>query len=119
MNDWDDVAISEYCIYEGHYQRMIRQDDWKLVYYHGYDAQLFNLVEDPEELNDRAGDPECQDIQEALTAKVLDGWDPEWVAEKMVEKRRDLEIIRGWASETDAPEHFRWSQTSEMTYLDS
>ena len=119
VNDWDDVAISEYCIYEGHYQRMIRQDDWKLVYYHGYDAQLFNLVEDPEELNDRAGDPECQDIQEALTAKVLDGWDPEWVAEKMVEKRRDLEIIRGWASETDAPEHFRWSQTSEMTYLDS
>ncbi len=80
--------------------------------------ELFNLADDPEELNNRAGDPECREIQEALMAKVLDGWDPEWVAEKMVEKRKDLEIIRGWAKETDAPEQFRWPQTSEMTYVD-
>ena len=115
---WEDVAYSEYCIYEGHYQRMIRQGDWKLVYYHGYDSQLFNLAEDPEELNNRADDVACKAIREELTAKVLDGWNPEWVADKMVEKRKDLEIIRGWVSATQAPEQFRWAQTPDMTYLD-
>ena len=30
-------------------QRMVRLDDWKLIYYHGYEQpyQLFNLREDP------------------------------------------------------------------------
>ena len=118
VDTWEDIAFSEYCIYEGHYQRMIRQGDWKLIYYHGYEPQLFNLSEDPEELHNRANDSECRAIREELTAKVLDGWDPQWVAEKMQEKRRDLEIIRGWASATNAPEQYKWPQTSQMTYLD-
>ncbi|MDE2697621.1 MAG: sulfatase-like hydrolase/transferase, partial [Gemmatimonadota bacterium] len=118
VDTWEDIAFSEYCIYEGHYQRMIRQGDWKLIYYHGYDPQLFNLSEDPEELYNRANDEDCQAIRKELTAKVLDGWDPEWVAEKMLEKRRDLEVIREWASATNAPEQCKWPQTSQMTYLD-
>ena len=30
-------------------QRMVRLDDWKLIYYHGYEQpyQLFNLRDDP------------------------------------------------------------------------
>ena len=105
-------------MYEGHYQRMIRQDDWKLIYHHKYDPQLFNMTDDPEELNDRAKDPDCQVVREELTAKVLDGWNPAWVAAKMEEKRRDLEIISRWASATAAPEQFKWSKTPDMTYLD-
>lgn len=117
-NRWEDVAFSEYCMYEGHYQRMIRQDDWKLIYHHKYDPQLFNMTDDPEELNDRAKDPDCQVVREELTAKVLDGWNPAWVAAKMEEKRRDMEIISGWASATVAPEQFKWPKTPDMTYLD-
>ncbi len=118
VDTWENIAFSEYCIYEGHYQRMIRQGDWKLIYYHGYEPQLFNLSEDPGEVHNRADDENCQAIREELTAKVLDGWDPQWVAKKMLKKRKDLEIIRGWASATNAPEQFKWPQTSQMTYLD-
>lgn len=34
-SDWDDIAYSEYCTYDGCFHRMVRQDDWKLNYYHG------------------------------------------------------------------------------------
>ncbi|MCZ6633307.1 MAG: sulfatase-like hydrolase/transferase [bacterium] len=116
--DWEDVAISEYCLYEGHYQRMIRSGDWKLIYYHGQEPQLFNLAEDPEELNDRAQDPDCREVREELTERVLAGWDPEWVAAKMEEKRVNLEVIRAWVQETNPPEQFRWEVTPGMGFLD-
>ncbi len=116
--EWEDVAISEYCMYEGHLHRMIRSGDWKLNYYHGQEPQLFNLAEDPDELNDRAQDPDCREVREALTARVLADWDAEAVAEKMAEKRKDLEIIRGWVQETEPAEQFRWELRPEMNYLD-
>jgi arylsulfatase A-like enzyme len=41
-----------------HFQRMVRSQDWKLIYYPMIErTQLFNLAEDPEELKDLAGDP--------------------------------------------------------------
>ncbi|MEZ4619434.1 MAG: hypothetical protein R2867_28560 [Caldilineaceae bacterium] len=50
---WDDVAYSEYCADEyvprqidggKTYQRMIRQDEWKLIYYHGMEPQLLTWL---------------------------------------------------------------------------
>lgn len=116
--EWEDLAFSEYCTYEDCLHRMIRRDEWKLNYYHGQEPQLFNLAEDPDELQDRAQDPNCQEIRERLTAEVLDGWDPEAVAEKMAEKRADLEIIRSWAEHTKPNDQFRWDRRPEMDYLD-
>ncbi|MGB0506636.1 MAG: sulfatase-like hydrolase/transferase, partial [Pikeienuella sp.] len=36
---------------------MVRWGDWKYVHYVGHRPQLFNLIEDPDELTDRASDP--------------------------------------------------------------
>ena len=116
--EWEDLAFSEYCTYEDCLHRMIRRDEWKLNYYHGQEPQLFNLTEDPDELQDRAQDPNCREIRERLTTEVLDGWDPEAVAEKMTEKRTDLEIIRSWAEHTKPNDKFRWDRRPEMDYLD-
>ncbi len=116
--EWEDLAFSEYCTYEDCLHRMIRRDEWKLNYYHGQEPQLFNLAEDPDELQDRAQDPNCREIRERLTTEVLDGWDPEAVAEKMTEKRADLEIIRSWAEHTKPNDQFRWDRRPEMDYLD-
>jgi len=47
-------------IYGGyrHFQRMIRSQDYKLIYYPLLQrSQLFNMKEDPEEMNDLSGDP--------------------------------------------------------------
>ena len=51
---WEDLAFSEYCTDkfgppEGAYQRMVRREEWKYIYYHEMPPQLFNLKEDPEE----------------------------------------------------------------------
>ena len=68
---WEDVAYSEFVMYaqreglpfdvhsppDGSVQRMIRYEEWKLNYYHGMRPQLFNLAEDPHELNDLAEAP--------------------------------------------------------------
>ena len=116
--EWEDLAFSEYCTYEDCLHRMIRRDEWKLNYYHGQEPQLFNLAEDPDELSDRAQDASCREIREQLTTEVLEGWDPEAVADKMEQKRADLEIIRAWAEHTKPKDQFRWERRPEMDYLD-
>jgi choline-sulfatase len=120
---WEDVAFSEYCSDEygpdgGCYQRMVRSGRWKLIYYQGQQPQLFDLQEDPDELVDRAPDPACREICEALTNRVLDGWDPEWVRHAMAAKRADNEILRAWARETQPPDQYRWPLRPEMNRLE-
>lgn len=116
--EWEDLAFSEYCTYEDCLHRMIRRDEWKLNYYHGQEPQLFNLAEDPDELSDRAQDANCREIRERLTAEVMEGWDPEAVANKMEQKRANIEIIRAWAEHTKPKDQFRWDRRPEMDYLD-
>jgi arylsulfatase A-like enzyme len=62
-----------------HFQRMVRSQDWKLIYYPMIQrTQLFNLAEDPEEMNDLAGDPANADriafmMQELEKLKAMVG----------------------------------------------
>ena len=125
--NWEDVAFSEYCADEyvppsidggKTYQRMIRQDDWKLVYYHGLPPQLFNLADDPGETVDRGQDPACQAIRQALLARLLDEWDPMAIAYKMATKRADNHVLKAWAQQTQPPDQYRWALRPEMNYLD-
>lgn len=55
---------------------MIRKGPYKLVHYVGYEPQLFDLGEDPEELNDLARDANAQPILEDLTAELTAILDP-------------------------------------------
>ncbi len=121
--DWNDIAFSEYCADaytpdDDCYLRMIRQDEWKLVYYHGYEPQLFNLNEDPDELNDRAMDPECSGIVKELTQQVLADWNPDEIQRKMAQKRADADILTAWAKNTQPQEAIRWDYLPEMSRLD-
>lgn len=116
--DWEDIAFSEYCTYDGCFHRMIRHDDWKLNYYYGQPSQLFNLKDDPNELQDKTDDPNCQDIKNELTKKVLDGWDPEKIKLQMDEKKLDTQILGRWTRNTQPVDQYRWSLLPEMDYLD-
>ncbi len=124
--NWDDLAFSEYCadeyvprkIDEGKtYQRMVRKDAWKLIYYHGLEPQLFNLAEDPGEVVDRAQDPSCQAIRHELTDLVLAEWNPELIAVTMADKRKDNAVLRAWARNTNPPDQHRWDLRPEMNFL--
>jgi choline-sulfatase len=121
--NWEGVAFSEYCADEYTpdavtFQRMIRRDEWKLVYYHGYEPQLFNLAEDPGELVDRSRDPACQRIRQELTAQVLNGWQPEQIAAAMAARRAEMRIFKAWAQQTHPPDQYRWELRPEMNCLD-
>ena len=121
---WHNRAFSEYCSDEyapagGCYQRMIRQDEWKLVYYHEQPAQLFNLKEDPCEEVNRADDPNCEKVKGELLKAVLRGWDPEEIREKMRLLDHDRRILEAWARQTDPAESYRWPLDPAMNRLDS
>lgn len=55
---------------------MIRKGPWKLIHYADYPPQLFNLSEDPEEVDDLAGDTSAQPVLQDLTAELLKICDP-------------------------------------------
>ena len=56
---------------------MIRQGPWKLNFYQGYDEpQLFNLEEDPDEFEGRAGDLVCDEVKAKLLERVRAGCRP-------------------------------------------
>ncbi|MDA0745258.1 MAG: sulfatase-like hydrolase/transferase [bacterium] len=97
--DWTDEVISEG--YNGSDEppgRMIRSGPWKLNHYYGYEEpQLFNIKEDPEEFNDRAGDPACADVKAELLARVLEGWDGASIEPRIQRKVAGRQVVRKWA----------------------
>lgn len=126
---WDDVAYSEFCLDSLGaggptgpagvvVHRMVRRGPWKLCYYRGQRPQLFNLDQDPDERRDRAADESCAAVRNDLTREVLNGWDPEWVAEEMAAMRRDHPLLAQWARQVRPPDQCRWDLRPEMDYLD-
>jgi len=98
---------------------MVRLGDWKLIYYHGQEPQLFDLAEDPDELVDRARDPACRSVREELEQRVLADWDPARIAQEMAAKRADAKILHEWAQATHPADQFRWNLKPTMNYLES
>ncbi len=66
--------------------RMIRTEEWKYVYRHSYGPnELFNLVEDPDERNNLAGDGDYEDLTAELKAQM-----DEWFARYVIASRDGL-----------------------------
>lgn len=55
---------------------MLRAGRWKLIHYEGFDPELFDLVEDPEELTNLAGDPAHADTLRGLYDRLHACLDP-------------------------------------------
>ncbi len=120
---WEDVAFAEYCADQytpipETYQRMVRLGPWKLVYYQAMEPQLFNLADDPGEMHDRAADPGCRDVREALIARVLDGWDPTAIAAVMAQQRQETALLSEWARRVQPFDQYRWPLHGAMNRLD-
>jgi arylsulfatase A-like enzyme len=128
QEEWHDIAFSEYCTEpfdpahsEGEQiwqNRMVREGDWKLVYYHGMPSQLFNLAQDPDEVVDLIDDPRHASKADHLTELVLEGWDPEWVGAKIRQQSANLGITIPWAKNTRPADLIRWDLDPAWDYLD-
>lgn len=70
---------------------MIRENNWKLVHYAGgYPPQLFNLTEDPLELNDLAQNVEFRTHLENLTRRLYQVIDPNEVIEQYTNDQKEM-----------------------------
>jgi choline-sulfatase len=97
---------------------MVRHGRYKLIHTHGDAPQLFDVDDDPRERHDLAGDPRHARLREALEARVLDAWDPEAIARRIAERRRDKDVIDEWARHVRPRDEFRWNLLPEHNRLD-
>lgn len=120
--DWTNLTYSEYCSdqskWDGMRQRMVRKDNWKLIYYHGYPPQLFNLSEDPDELNDLSSNISAGEILDELMTLVLRNWNPDSIESTQKDRMKDKHVIGQWARETLPDNNYLWPLMPDMNKLD-
>lgn len=76
---------------------MIRRGPWKLCKYYDHTPPvLYNLAEDPGEMNDLGTDPRCEAVREELLARLYGKWDPAYVLEQSAMQDRDLRLLARW-----------------------
>lgn len=122
---WNQPCFSEYCTdavpaWTGGMavqQRMLRQGDYKLHYYHGYPPLLFNLAWDPFEQQDLSGDPRHADRLRAMLAQLLEEWDPEQIRQTMLQKRQRKDVLAQWANNTQPRSTHIWPLRPDMNRL--
>mgnify|MGYP001263102527 CR=1 FL=1 len=124
---WVDETFAEYCTdpkpsWTGGMavqQRMIRQDRWKCIYYHGYRPQLFDLALDPDELDDLAEDPTYAAVRDRLMERILADWDPEHIARRMRQRLADKSLLAAWGQAVRPKDSIRWPLAAEQNRLDA
>ena len=74
---------------------MLRKGRYKLIYYVGFAPELFDLQNDPEELQDLHADPEYADVYRELEAELRRLVDPEEVDRQANAAQVELVNSRG------------------------
>ena len=73
---------------------MIRRGRWKLYKYHDDTPPvLFDLEDDPEELNDLGTDSGHESVRNELLKRLYDGWDPDYVLEESAAMRPGQTLV--------------------------
>ena len=121
---WEDLAFSEYSSLlfapgEGCYQRMVRKEEWKYIYFHGQPDLLFNLAEDPAELENLAEDPRLANTVSELRTLLMADWNPDQVSRKMEELGSVNSLLEKWGENTQVQDTIRWQLEPGMNFLDS
>lgn len=123
---WVNRTFSEYCTdavpdWTGGravQQRMIRQDQWKLVFYDREPPQLFNLENDPQETINLADDPVHAKIRDEMLKDLVADWSPSAIAKRMNERRIEKDIIANWATRVQPASSYLWPSPPDCNWLD-
>ena len=93
---WQDEVYCEYIGAHGDQPScMLRSGPWKLIYYAEFDSyQLFHLGRDPQEMDDRAGDPACREIAENMIKKIQRRWSAKGMQEGLAKELRARDLIQ-------------------------
>jgi len=108
--EWDDTVFSEMVGYgDDPAGRMVKQGPWKLVHYDGFAPLLFNLHDDPEELVNRAEDPDLHGLREQLHQRALAGFDPHRSQGVLARRQGSLGFLGQWRAQFEAPDPDHWT----------
>ena len=94
-------------------QFMIRQNQWKYIEYAGYDPQLFNLDDDPNELHDLSTNSSAASVLQSMRSLLRTMLDPDDVDKRA--KAFDKQSFQTWKdklgdryNETIGSKSIRW-----------
>ena len=92
--DWPDLVCAEYTA-EGVRAPllMVRKGPYKLIASRGDPSMLFNLDNDPDELEDLAGHPACAGVRVELEAVVAETWDVEALDQAVRESQSARRLV--------------------------
>ncbi len=94
ISEWNNQVISEYTG-EGVNApcRMIRNNQHKLIYTHGYPSLLYDLSNDPNELTNLINQPGQESLQLSLLELLLRDWDPCTINESCLQSQLERRLI--------------------------
>ena len=73
--------------------RMVRKGRYKLYYTHGHPNMLFDMVDDPNELNNIAGQAAYRETESELQSICFENWNPDGLTERIVESQTQRKLI--------------------------
>ncbi|MEO1224651.1 MAG: sulfatase-like hydrolase/transferase, partial [Pseudomonadota bacterium] len=124
---WQNLTYSEYCqgsrfdwgIPGTTQARMVRFGRYKLNYYHRMPPQLFDLQDDPDEMNDLADARHHAAVRAQLVREALRGWDPDEIEARIEQRIADKAILRDWANQVEPPSTHLWPMRADHNRLDT
>ena len=91
---WKDEAFSEYLAHGVERPTaMLRRGDYKLHYSLGDPPQLYDLVRDPGEFHDLAGEAAYQPVVEDMQSRLLAHWDPIAIEQQVRQSQKERLLI--------------------------
>ena len=73
--------------------RMIRRNQYKLIYTHGHPNLLYDLDKDPHELSNLAGNAAYERTYRSLLLELLRDWDPDAIHEACIQSQKERAFI--------------------------
>ena len=70
---------------------MVATDEWKFVFAPGYPPVLFDLINDPDELNDLGRSPEHEDVRQSMFNKLA-GWSLQYRQRETWSEERNIQM---------------------------
>jgi choline-sulfatase len=115
--DWPDCAIADYlsigpCVPA----RMVRKGNYKFMYTHGHPDLLFDLVSDPDELNNLATDQNHKKTMDDLKKQAMKDYDPDLLMLKVIESQQRRLFIKSVPGEMPSWDHIAY-QGDEKRYV--